>query len=77
MAALTVVAVLWGLLGLSGSAYVLIVARRMRQQTVYQPEFEAWLFHVMLPFAAYATLAATPFGGPLALANDTRNIMPP
>ena len=29
----------------------------MRVQTAYQPELENWLFHVLLPFAAYATLA--------------------
>ncbi len=50
-------AVLWGLLGLGGLVYEIIVARRMRVQIVYTPEFEDWLFHVLLPFAAYATLA--------------------
>jgi len=49
-------AVLWGLLGFSGVAYEIIVARRMRMQTVYTPEFEDSLFHVLLPFAAYAML---------------------
>jgi hypothetical protein len=52
-------AVCWGLLGLVGVAYALIVARRLRAQTVYQPVFEDWLFHALLPFASYATLAAT------------------
>jgi hypothetical protein len=55
------VAVLWGLLGLSGVVYAAIVARRMRQQHAYKPEFEDWLFHVLLPFAAYATLALSAF----------------
>src|SRR5437660_10498279 len=50
-------AVLWGLLGLSGIVYEIIVARRMRVQIVYTPEFEDWLFHVLLPFAAYLLLA--------------------
>jgi hypothetical protein len=50
-------AVLWGLVGLSGVAYAIIVARRLRVQTVYQPEFEDWLFHALLPLAAYAMLA--------------------
>jgi hypothetical protein len=54
-------AVLWGLLGLSGIAYEIIVARRMRVQIVYTPEFEDWLFHVLLPFAAYATLAGSAY----------------
>jgi hypothetical protein len=52
-------AVLWGLLGLGGVAYAVVVARRLRIQTAYQPVFEDWLFHVVLPFAAYATLAAS------------------
>ncbi len=48
---------LWGFAGLAGAAYVLVVARRMRVQTAYRPELEDWLFHFVLPFAAYATLA--------------------
>ena len=55
-------AVLWGLLGFGGMAYTIIVARRMRVQTVYQPEFEDWLCHALLPFAAYAMLAIAAFG---------------
>jgi hypothetical protein len=55
------VAVLWGLTGLGGIAYAVIVARRMRRQTAYRPVFEDWLFHVLLPFAAYATLAGSAF----------------
>lgn len=31
--------------------------RRVRQQTAYKPEFEDWLFHILLPFAAYAMLS--------------------
>lgn len=54
-------AVLWGLLGLSGLAYEIIVVRRMQRQIVYTPEFEDWLFHVLLPFAAYATLAGSAY----------------
>lgn len=51
------VSVLWGALGLGGIVYEIIVARRMRTQTVYRPEFEDWLCHVLLPIVAYATLA--------------------
>ena len=54
-------AVLWGLLGLSGIVHEIIVTPRMRVQTVYTPEFEDWLFHVLLPFAAYATLAVSAY----------------
>src|SRR4051794_3457873 len=53
------VAVLWGLLGLGGAVYVVLVAWRLRSQTAYRPVFEDRLFHVLLPFAAYAMLAAS------------------
>jgi hypothetical protein len=49
-------ATLWGLVGLIGITYVVVVARRMKFQTAYMPEFEDRLFHVVLPLAAYATL---------------------
>ena len=47
---------LWGLIGLSGVIYTPIVMRRMRKQNAYQPVFEDWLFHAILPFTAYAIL---------------------
>jgi hypothetical protein len=47
-------AIIWGLLGLLGLMYVAIVIRRIRAQAAYSPEFEDRLFHVLLPFAAYA-----------------------
>ena len=47
----------WGLVGLSGIVYAVVVARRLRRQKVYRPVFEDWLFHVLLPLAAYALLA--------------------
>jgi len=56
-----VVAVLWGLTGLGGVTYAAIVTRRMRRQTGYKPEFEDWLFHCLMPIAAYITLAASAF----------------
>jgi hypothetical protein len=46
-------------LGLLGMLYELIVIRRMRTQNAYKPVFEDWMFHAMVPFAAYATLAAS------------------
>lgn len=33
----------------------------MRAQTSYRPELEDWLFHFILPFIAYATLAASAY----------------
>jgi hypothetical protein len=54
---ITVPAILWAAIGLCGAIYSLNVIRRMRRQGVYEPEFEDWLFHVVLPVAAYAVLA--------------------
>jgi ABC-type transport system involved in multi-copper enzyme maturation permease subunit len=54
-------AALWGLIGLGGLVYAMIVARRIRAQTVYQPELEDRIFHVLLPLAAYAMLAVSAF----------------
>jgi len=58
---ITVVAVLWGLAGLSGMVYVAVVVRRMRRQSAYRLVFEDWLFHVLLPFAAYTVLAISAY----------------
>ena len=52
-------AIVWGLVGVGGIVYVAIVTRRMRAQPVYQPAFEDWLFHILLPGAAYLTLAVS------------------
>lgn len=54
-------AVLCGVVGVGGIVYALIVIKRMRAQPVYRPEFEDWLFHVVLPMAAYLTLAVSAF----------------
>jgi|SRR5438105_14615186 hypothetical protein len=54
---ITPVAVVWGLMGLGGVIYMLIVIRRMRMQTTYPPDFEDWFFHAVLPFVANALLA--------------------
>lgn len=50
------VAVLWGLMGAVGVVYTFYVTRRMHTQTAYEPVFEDWLFHALLPLAAYAAL---------------------
>jgi hypothetical protein len=57
----TAAAVVWGLIGLSGFVYSVIVTWRMRRQNAYHPEFEDWLFHSALPFAAYLTLAVSAY----------------
>ncbi|HVN84322.1 MAG TPA: hypothetical protein VMW17_05695 [Candidatus Binatia bacterium] len=46
---IAVVAPLWGVAALGGLAYVLIVARRLRMQTLYKPGFEDWLFMFCFP----------------------------
>ncbi len=53
------IAVLWGIVGLVGIVYIGIVARRLLAQTIYRPVFEDWLFHALLPFAAYGLLAVS------------------
>src|SRR5256714_6401676 len=58
-------AALWGLLGLVGVVYAVIVARRMRAQTIYKPAFEDWVFYFILPLAAYAILALSAFAARL------------
>ena len=50
-------AILLGLTGCGGVLYTATVSRRMHQQTGYQPVLEDWLFHSILPIAAYLTLA--------------------
>ena len=55
--AITVPAILSAAIGLCGMIYGLNIIRRMRKQGAYEPEFEDWLFHVVLPVAAYAILA--------------------
>jgi hypothetical protein len=49
-------ALAWGLVGLAGIAYVAVVNLRIRRQELYQAQLEDWLFHALLPFAAYALL---------------------
>jgi hypothetical protein len=56
---LATVALLWGLMGLFGIGYSVVVVRRLRAQTAYQPVLEDWVFHIMLPFAAYAALVVS------------------
>jgi hypothetical protein len=48
--------VLLGLTGLWGVTYVVIVLRRLRRQTDYQPVMEDWLFHTVFPLVSYTAL---------------------
>jgi hypothetical protein len=54
--ALWTAGLLLGLLGLGGVSYVIIVLRRARRQTDYQPVLEDWLFHTVLPLVSYTAL---------------------
>jgi ABC-type uncharacterized transport system permease subunit len=54
--AVTSAAIAWGLVGGCGVGYELLVGRRMTTQKAYQPQLEDWLFHFVVPLAAYATL---------------------
>ena len=58
---IVIVSALWGLMGFCGILYTIVVARRLRGQTTYQPVFEDWIFHAVLPLAAYAMLGASAF----------------
>jgi hypothetical protein len=54
-------ALTWGAVGLGGLAYTLITTRRMHAQSVYSPVFEDWLFHALLPLAAYVILGISAY----------------
>lgn len=54
-------AIVWGLAGLVGMIYLALVIRRMRTQTAYRADIEDWLYHVLMPLAAYATLLGSAF----------------
>jgi hypothetical protein len=58
-------ATMWGIIGVGGVLYGLIVARRMLRQKVYTPVLEDWMFHAGLPLAAYGMLALAAFAAPL------------
>jgi hypothetical protein len=53
------VSIVWGLMSLCGMIYTVVVGRRMRAQTAYKPVFEDWLFHALLPLAAYAAMGVS------------------
>lgn len=57
-------AMLWGLMGAAGLLYAVFIVRRMHTQSVYEPVFEDWLFHALLPVTAYAVLTASAFSAP-------------
>jgi hypothetical protein len=60
-----------GIIGLAGIAYSLLIIKRARAQTHYKPVFEDWLFHAILPFIAYASVAIASF----RLSNHTESAL--
>ena len=58
---LTSVAVALGIYGGAALLYALSVTRRARRQSGYQPVTEDWLWHSVLPIAAYAALLVAAF----------------
>ena len=56
-------AIALGICAIYGVGYALVVTRRATRQTGYTPVFEDWLWHTILPLAAYGTM----LGSALAL----------
>jgi hypothetical protein len=56
----TAAALACGAVGLCGLVYTLLLARRIRRQTVYRPDAEDWSFHIALPLLAYGLLTLAP-----------------
>lgn len=57
--------------GIAGLLYTLIVLRRARRQTGYQPVAEDWIWHAVLPLIAYSTL----IGASVRLPNDSETAL--
>jgi hypothetical protein len=53
------VAVLWGIVGIVGFAYCTFIGRSIQEQNSYKPEFEDWLFHMLLPLSSYLILVVS------------------
>lgn len=47
---------LLGICGLAGVIYSIVIIRRARHQTDYQPVLEDWLWHTIFPVVSYAAL---------------------
>ena len=59
--ALSSAAVALGGCGVAGIVYAALVARRARHQTEYKPVLEDWMWYIILPLAAYATILVAAF----------------
>jgi uncharacterized membrane protein YdcZ (DUF606 family) len=56
----TAAALACGAVGLCGVIYTLLLARRIKRQSAYQPDAEDWSFHILLPLAAYVLMMLAP-----------------
>jgi hypothetical protein len=52
-----------GAVGAAGTVYALVTAIRMRRRIAYEPDLEDWLFHGVLPLAAYLVLTVSAVAG--------------
>lgn len=59
--------------GGAGVLYCVVVLRRARRQQEYQPVFEDWLWHTILPFLAYGTVLVS---GVVAAGGSARGLFP-
>jgi hypothetical protein len=50
----------WGLMGLCGLFYSIIVTRRLKIQKSYDPVWVDWIFYSVFPLASYTILACLP-----------------
>ena len=60
------VAVMLGLAGAGGLFYIALIARRQATLRNYRPDTEDWVWNVVLPFVAYASLLAGAIAMPIA-----------
>jgi hypothetical protein len=55
----TSAAICLGACGVAGLAYLAVVLKHATKQKAYKPVFEDWLWHLVLPTAAYISLLAS------------------
>lgn len=59
--ALWAVSLLLGIVGVVGTAYIVIVIQRLRRPSEYQPVLEDWVWHGTLPLVSYLAFVITAF----------------
>ena len=58
---ITLPSIIGAIVGACGVVYIIKIIKQIRAQSVYRPVFEDWLFHVILPLAAYLALFVLAF----------------